>query len=275
MTEEKQIPMGYGYQSDNMNFAGVRFGLNERAKIVGFSFNPYAGKDGAAQEALELNILFQEEDEPRRMRVYPTKDVKYKDKNGNERILENIQSCKTNDERATFQKAMNRVSGVITHIMKCYMPDDKYKAQIQSRPISSFKDIIMACGSMLPKNFKQIEIDVFMEYQWKTSVNAEGQEVIYLQFPSSTISGNFLCTHVSYKKPWVLHKNPHAQEFETALYYTTEDENGIEIQHPFKRNGRFMGSNSAKGLKERNNELDTESAVSNAANTSGEQQASW
>jgi hypothetical protein len=283
MSEEKNPITGYGYASDEMSFLGGKFGLNENCKIVGFAYNPKAGKDGADAEAMDLQILLPEEDEPRRMRVFPAGNVKYKDKNaGTEKVLVTVNDCKTNEERAAFQKAMTRVSGTITHIMKCFVPQEKYEQAIKQRPISSFKDLVMACGSMLPKNFKEIPIDAFLEYQWNSAFNQNGEEVVYLQFPFSTMSGAFLCPHVEHTEPWELHKNPNAGDLENAWWYTSKDATGAEVTHPFKRKGQYMNSNSAKNLKQRNGELENEAAVQSATEQgaatttgTGEQQSTW
>jgi hypothetical protein len=162
--------------------------------------------------------------------------------------------------------------------MKCFVEEEKYKQTIQQRPIHSFKELVMACGSMLPKNFKEIEIDVFLEYQWNTGKNQEGNEIVYLQFPFNTINGSFLCKHVEHANIWEMHKNPLAEDLETALYYVSTDAQGNEISHPFKRKGAFLKSNSGKSLKERNGEFDNGQAVENAqqdANPTGEQQSQW
>lgn len=221
---ETQQP-SYGYQTDDAKVNPFNFGLNAgRAFLTKFEWIPNGGKDGAEQEALE--IIFNVNGVDKSHRQFPV--TKAFLKGGGE----------TTDPKAPeFQEAFSDFNAIITHILHAFVDSDSIKAAM-SIPISSFKQFCQVAMSIPPKNYKEIPLDIFMQWEWQLR---DGQEKTYLTIPSKMKYGKWLAP--AQAGIWEEHRveNP-ADTVREALYYTNAEGN----KHPFVKNGWFMNSNFAK-----------------------------
>jgi hypothetical protein len=148
--------------------------------------------------------------------------------------------------------------------MKCFISDENYRAAL-SKPINSFKEFCTTLESILPANYQEIELDLFVNYQW--SLKGENTQT-FLEIPKKLKHGKFLCLSVPSETGWqaVTVENP-ADSLKLALSY--RNQNG-QI-HPFTRTGWFMKSNFA------NKQTESESPASTLGTTStpGGSQDSW
>lgn len=237
---DEQAGAMYGYASDEVKVSPYHFGLNAGVTTLQkLEWIPNGGKEGAEQEALD--ILFNINGAERSYRMFPV--VKAFDK-ANKEI--------TDPSAKEFQDAVLDFNARITHIMCCYMDKEAYIAAL-SRPTGSFKGFCKIIESLLPKNFKDIKLDVFMQYQWQMS---EGQNVTFLELPKKMKYGKWICP--AQEGEWVEKRidNPDDNVVE-ALWYETKDgrvdeRTGKPVKHPFTKNGWFMSSNFAKQQKNAN-----------------------
>ena len=216
---------GYGYASDEQKISPFNFGGNFGVtRLKKFEWIPNGGKDGAEQEALD--IVFEINGTEKNYRMFPV--VKAFDKNNQE---------VTDPTAPEMQDAMIDFNARITHILHAFLDADTIKAGF-ARPIANFKEFCQIAMSLLPKNFNEKPLDIFMQYQWNLK---EGQERTYLDIPNKMKQGKWLCAAVPGKWTKNIVENP-SDDVKKALWYTNEE--GAE--HPFFKNGWFMNSNYAK-----------------------------
>ncbi len=222
--------MGFGYQDDTdeelkSKGGGSKFGLNQGVFVTKFEYNPSAGADGAAANAIDVHIQIGEKEQ--RVRIYEVTRVF--DKNNNEI------SDKTSEE---FVKGYNtqqiQNSAVITHILKAFRSEEDVKTAM-SAGFTSFTDWAKVCQGLMPTGFEKIPVDVFLEYQWTIS---KGQDRTYLQLPKNMKGGYWICK----AQPGGPFKEQRAEN--GTLSYVNEG--GIE--HPFTRDQSFMDGH--KGIQQ-------------------------
>lgn len=218
---------GYGYQSDEVKVSPFSFGLNAgNCRLTKFEWIPNGGKDGAEQEALD--IVFTINGTEKSYRMFPV--VKAFDKNNNEI---------TDRNAPEFKDAMTDFNARITHILRAFQDEETIKSSF-ARPIKNFKEFCQIAMSILPKDYKEKPLDIFMQYGWTLR---EGQERTYLEIPSKMKYGRWLSPAVPAQGSWHEKRveNPDDSE-RKALYYVDDAGN----EHPFTKNGWFMNSNFAK-----------------------------
>lgn len=261
MTENQTISNAgmYGYATDEVKQSPFTFGLNAgKTFLIKFEWIPNGGKDGAEQEALD--IVFNINGTEKNYRMFPV--VKAFGKN-NEEI--------TDPNAPEFKDAVVDFNARVTHILHAYMDSEAIKSGF-SRPIASFKDFVQIAMSMLPKNYREIPLDIFLQYQWQLP---QGKERTYLEIPGKMKYGKWLAPAQAgtWKENRV--ENP-ADNVTEALFYTNEE----GVKHPFTKNGWFMNSNFAKqqrssGGTESGSPVSSAQQTQNAANMqSGTGQAS-
>lgn len=223
----------YGYQDDNVeqSGSGLKFGLNQNVKMVEFKYNPNCGKDGVEMEGLD--IAFQVGEKTMRYRQFPVTKVFDK------------QQEITDPNHPLMKAAYNDFNAIITHIMKCFVSEEVYRAAL-SRPINTFKDFCLTLQSILPVNYKEVDLDLFAHYQW--TIKGENTQT-FLEIPKKLKHGKFLCASVPSESGWqvVSIENP-ADSLQLALSY----KNNEGQLHPFTRTGWFMKSNFANKQVEQN-----------------------
>lgn len=216
----------YGFSNTEelvSNNAGT-FGLNTGAKLVKFEFNPNAGKDGVAQDALD--IVFKIEEREFNHRLFP------------------LQKFQDEDDE-TFKKRAKVFSGCVVDIVKCFVPQDTIKTAL-SAPMADFKQFAETVVRLVKSNtnWDKTPLDLFLQYQWQIR---NGSERTFLEVPRYGAS-----YHGVYVVP---SKGPGFKRVEdsTSLKYV----NAAGEEHPFKRSEWFMNSNFAK-LQELNKVEETQ-----------------
>lgn len=224
MSENNQAMGGYGYQDDEVpQGGGLSFGLNAaKAKLVKFEWIPNGGKDGAEQEALDIEFQIRDRENNFKYRKFPVNEA-FKD------------GVKTTDPKEVAA-ARQELNAVVMHILGCFVSKDTLK-QAFSVPISSFKEFCKIAEGLLPSNFREIPLDIFVQYQWQISGD---NDRTYLELPKNMKQGKFLCPATSID--W--------QEVRTSKSLKYVDPANPENIHPFQRGEFFMGSNWAKQQKE-------------------------
>lgn len=220
--------VGYGYASDEVKVNPFSFGGNfGNTKLIKFEWIPNGGKDGAEQEALD--VVFSINGVEKSYRMFPIVKAFGKD---NEEI--------TDPNAPEFKDAMIDFNARITHILHAFLDIDTIKAGF-ARPISSFKEFCQIAMSLLPKDYKDRSLDIFLQYQWQID---QGQGKTYLDIPKKMKYGRWLNAALPGKWEEKKVENP-SDTTPRALWY--ENEKG-EV-HPFVKNGWFMNSNFAQQQK--------------------------
>lgn len=224
----------YGYATDEVSAIPFNFGLNAGVTTLEkFEWIPNGGKDGAEQEALE--IIFKINGTDKSYRKFPV--TQGFDKN-NQPV--------TDPNSSEFKEAVQTFNSVVTHILHCFVTSDDLRLAF-NRPIPDFKTFCEIAASVLPKNFKEIKLDIFMQYQWSIR---PGQNRTFLEIPSSMKNGKWLCVAqipqagTNGPAEWKEFKKDIvglADNDSNALYYM----DGAGNRHLFSRHGRYMKGNLA------------------------------
>ena len=245
MSEVKTAPVaGYGYASDEgAKVSPFNFGLNAGVtKLTKFEWIPNGGASGAEQEALD--IIFNINGTDKSYRMFPV--TKAYDKENKE---------VTNPDAPEMKDAFIDFNARITHILHCFIDADSIKAGF-SRPIPDFKTYCQIAMGMLPKDYKDVLLDIFLQYQWTLK---EGKERTYLEIPQKMKYGKWLATATGQQWKETRVENPD-QNVREAIYYT----NDKGEKHPFIKNGWFMSSNFAKQQKAEGAEASQTAAAATA-----------
>lgn len=225
MAETQEVG-GYGYATDDVKVNPFNFGLNQGAKLIKFEFIPNGGKEGAEQEALDIVFLINSVEKSYRM--FPV--VKAFGKN-NEEI--------TDPSSKEMQEAFQDFNARITHILHCFRDIDDIKAAFAKR-IPDFKSYCLTAMQVLPKNYSEKLLDIFMQWGYQLG----DKERTYLEIPNKMKQGKWICA--SMIGDWKEHRvESPADTVKEALYYTNEKNE----KHLFIKNGWFMNSNYAKQQK--------------------------
>ena len=212
----------YGYQ-DSGDLApgkqGGKFGLNTGAFVTKFEFNPNAGKDNAAAEAIDFTVQVGEREY--RHRFFPITKVFAKE--GGE-----ITDVSSEAYKEAFKKELDQFNAVIGDIVACFVSREDLKAALAT-PIPTFKDFANIVTRLVQStpNWQKKPVDVFLQYQWSPSGD---NDKTYLELPKNVKHGSFIVASegVGFKEI----KTP------TSLKYVKED--GTE--HTFKRGEWFLES---------------------------------
>lgn len=214
---------------------GGKFGLNQGGHLIKFEFNPNAGKDGDAADAVDIVFLIGEREYNTRLyditRVY--------DKKGNELTDENSEEYIT-----TYNSNMVQLQAVVTHITKSVGVTQDQIDRALATPPTTFADWATIMTSLVPQDFKTKNVDIFLEYQWTISDTADRT---YLQLPKNMKGGYFLNPGTTgnwvEENEWVEKNEKGEEKLCKGLRYTLEtDKNQV---HKFVRNQNYMESNKA------------------------------
>lgn len=196
---------------------GGKFGLNTGAFITKFEYNPNAGKEGAAGDAIDLTVQVGEREY--RNRIFPVTKV-YKD---------NVEVTDTSsaEYKELFEKEMALFNAYISDIVKVFVPVEDLKAALAT-PIASFKDYAQIVTGLVTRtpNWNKKPIDVFLQYQFTPQGD---NDKTFLDLPRNVKHGLVI----------VPTEGP-AKEVrtETSLSYVKEDGSA----HSFKRGKWFLES---------------------------------
>lgn len=247
----------YGYVNDEKSSNSMVFGLNQGVKMTKFEFNPNGGKDGAAQECLDIAFEFNG-GSVKNWRQFPVTQAI--DKNGN----------KVTDPRSSEMKAaFNEFNAKISQLMKCFITEEELKQGLMG--VSNFKSYCNALTNLLPKDFSSVNLDVFCQYQW-TSKSDNGTK--YVEIPSNVKQGKvFVAAEEGNYEPITIDSKAMTFTFRGTEYPVTnggvkkfnltigdntvivdsnkglvyvKEDNGTFTLHPVTRTDWFMTSNFAK-----------------------------
>lgn len=239
----------YGVGNDEVKKGGSgKFGLN-KAKLTKFELNLNAGKDNAEGSALDICYTL-ESGKEMMGRFFPITKAFTKD-----------QKEVTNPKHPDFKKAVEQFNAVVTHMLKAFgVTIEDMKAAFAN--VASFEQFVSAAAGLLPSNFAEIEIDLFLAYQW--AIKGEN-ECTFLEVPKTVKHGKFVCqsidgewfecrikdgvatigtdaVDVSEQKSSIVFEWE-GQTFnvakDTALCYINKE----GLVHPFTRTDWFMSSN--------------------------------
>lgn len=218
----------YGYTSDEKNSSSAKFGLNQGAFMTKFEFNPNGGKDGAEQDCLDITFEFPG-GAVKNYRQFPVTQAV--DKDGNKI---------TNPKSKEMIAAFNEFNAKITQIMKCYVDEDVLKRELTGA--TSFKSYCQILTNILPKNFAELPIDVFCQYQWQPKTDGETK---YLEIPKNVKQGKVFAAHEEGDfKAVTINKDANIVTYNNNEYPLTV--NGKNAS--FTIEGKTLTIDSAKGL---------------------------
>lgn len=250
----------YGYNNDEKSSGSASFGLNQGVFMTKFEFNPNGGKDGAAQDCLDITFEFPG-GAVRNYRQFPVTQAV--DKEGNK---------VTNPKSKEMIAAFNEFNSKITQIMKCYVTEEVLKRELTAA--NNFKSFCQILSNTLPKEFAEIPVDVFCQYQWQPKTDGETK---YLEIPknvkqgkvfAAAEEGNFKAVHINKEAGIVTYNGneyPLTVTGKSASFTIGEKafnigsdkgliyiaKVGDEIKtHSITRTGWFMDSNWAKTTNE-------------------------
>jgi len=248
----ENVGMGYGYSEAEASVSSVVFGLNTGVKMTKFKWTANGGKDGAPLEVLEME--FEKDGKKLYGNRFPVKKAYAKAEDGSQIEVED-------PAHPAFKKAIVDLSSVIIHVVGAYVEKEDIKAAL-SRNIPDFKTYCGILESILPKNFNEIEVDMFLQYQW--SIKGENK-VTFLELPKNMKHGRWIAK--SQDVAWEKQAKPNAASNDTALRYVNPENGDV---HSFTRNGWYMASNFAHQQKE-----EQEDAGAEMNQGTGGSEASW
>jgi hypothetical protein len=211
-----------GYVEEQIS--SKKLGLNQNVKMISFDFIKNAGKGGADAAAFEAQFLFEGETKPTVYRLFEPTKAFYK---------ENGESKETSDpNHPAFQQAINSIQSAITMIVSSFVKSKEEFNKIKE--VESLEDYIKQIKILLlPKDFENVPLDLFLQFQYKIRA---GSNKTYLEIPTSTKSGRFICKHVDPVNEW--------KQVTTNNVLKYVDEAGN--QHPFVRNEMWLTSPVSK-----------------------------
>ena len=218
--------MNYGYQDSSEltpGKQGGKFGLNTGAFVTKFEYNPNAGANGAAQDAIDFTVQVGEREY--RLRFFPV--TKAWAKGGGE-----ITDTNSAEYKESIDEQVSQLNGTLSDIVKCFVEDETLR-QALSAPINSFKnyaEILQRLVQGTP-NWQKQPVDVFLQYQWKPSGD---NDKTYLELPKNVKQGIFITKSLG--------EGFTEDRTATHLRYVTAE----GLAHPFKRGEWFLNSAYAK-----------------------------
>lgn len=209
---------------------GGVFGLNSGAFFTNIAFNPTAGKDGAAANAVDIEIKVGDRQYNRRL--YEVTDKLYGSKGdlleapapGQEASPEYAEAYKTE---------MTQRMAVVIHAIKAAGVTQEQIDKALATPVPTFAAWAEIVTALVPANYTTTPIDIFLQYQWDIK---DGNDKTYLELPKNMKGGRFLSSHVAPKGgAW------EAVIDEAGMRYVDGEKN----EHPFVKSDTFMQSPKA------------------------------
>jgi len=239
----------FGYVDDNdeslKSKSGGKFGLNQ-GFITKLEYNPNAGADGAAADAVDITVQIGEKEF--RNRVYDVTRV-YKD--GEQIEKDNP------DYAALYGAEIKQKMAVVIHSIKATGVTEEQLKTALATPPADFKGWASIVCALVPADASTRPVDVFLEYQWNIK---EGQDRTYLEIPKNMKGGRFLC-------PSVTPVGAFTAVTDNGLKYVDNANN----EHPFDRSQNYMESNKAN-LQTEGDEADNGGGI---PSTQSADKANW
>lgn len=250
---EEAVAASYGYVEDTeAKVNPFKFGLNKDCRLIKFEWIPNGGKDGAEGEALDIVFLINGVEKG--YRQFPV--TQGFDKQNNP---------VTDPKSPEFRDAMMEMNQRAIHVVHAFQESDVIK-QALSRPFpGGFKEWCKALEALLPPNFKDKPLDIFLNFQWQIGANANKT---YLDLPKKTAYGKYIVASDGKDYEEQRKENPDDND-KAALVYVATPPPGVEgepVYHPFVRNGWFMNSHFA--IQQKDNSVG-ESSTGSTLSTTG------
>jgi hypothetical protein len=209
----------YGYtDSDSVTPGkqGGKFGLN-KGFLTKFEYNPNAGKDGAEQDGIDLNIQVGEREYMQRF--FPV--TKVFAKGGGE-----LTDTNSDEYKEEYAKAVKLFTATLTSIVECFVASEDIRTALAA-PSNNFKDYAQVLQRLVQSvpNWNKQEIDVFLQYQW--TPKGENDKT-FLELPKNVKHGIYVVRNQG--EGFVEDRT------ETHLKYV----NAEGMTHPFKRTEWFV-----------------------------------
>ncbi len=242
----------------------VKFGLNS-GKIVSIAYNPNAGENGSAADAVDIKIAIGEREMNHRVyditRVYDSKGDQITDETSDEYI-------KRYNEEAVQNMA------VIVHSVKAAGVTQAQLDVALATPKASFVEWMKAVTALVSPAMIGNSIDVFLEYQWKIS---ENQNRTFLQLPKNMKGGRFMTPSIApvgsweEERQWTETKENGQVDSHEGLRYVDKAGN----VHPFTRSQNFMESPKANQQSDQDEASGPARPVAGVSNSEGQKKSTW
>lgn len=223
--------------------SGMRFGLNQKVKLVKVDFDSRQSKSGdSSYKSLDLEFEFPG-GSTKTHKTYPFNEKIY--------IENNLTNYSENPEAyaEAFDTNLKQLGAWLVHILKALGGNSKlFNTKVDKRIAElNVQDLNgenpAEISGVLLKTFadyanklmeKPKELDIFYQYQWKLK---PGNKIKFLELPKNMKQGYWICTHIP-------------GEFEEVrdsegLKFVTES--GTE--HMFVRSANYLASEFAKSGK--------------------------
>lgn len=202
--------------------SGGVFGLNQRVNISKFELGSFT-KDGETTPTVDINVKIDSREFYNRfflnLEVYD---------NNNNRLSPGDEGYDT-----AFYNHYVQVIAVIKHTLKSLgVTDNAIDNSVQGLGSDQLVQGITNMMGLVPANYTEIPVDVFLEYQWNIP---ENQTRTFLTLPKNMKGGYFIVPAQNPVGNW--------KEIRTEQSLTYVDDAGNK--HPFERNESFMTSNKA------------------------------
>lgn len=213
---------------------GGVFGLNQ-GLLTKVEYNPNAGKDGTAGDAVDITFMVGEREF--RRRIYDVTRVY--DKDGNQLTDENDPEF-----IKIYNANITQAMAVVVHTVKATGVTQQQIDTALATPPDNFADWAKIVTALVPADFDKKPIDGFLEYQWQI---ADDQDRTYLELPKNMKGGYFLLPSVKPNGAW----NPENTWTETDEDGNEKSLNGLRYVdgagnvHGFVRSQNYMESNKA------------------------------
>lgn len=215
---------------------GGVFGLNT-GLITKLEYNPNAGKDGSARDAVD--ITFMVGDREFRRRIYDV--TRIYDKDGNE-MEENADPG--SEYQKKYRENISQATAVIIHAVKATGVTQAQLEKALATPLANFADWAKVVTSLVTPGFESKPVDAFLEYQWNISGD---NDRTYLELPKNMKGGRFLAPSTNAVGSW----EPQNDWDITDVDGTVKSYSGLryvdkaENVHIFERSQSYMESNKA------------------------------
>lgn len=228
--EQNQIIYGGTFVSDTDNSLQAKsyanFGLNPNARVTKFAFEN-AAKEGEPERKV-ICIIVDVNGTEFRDWINPIDKIKKGDADlipGTEEYLKEARVL------------LGQMSGTITHYLKALNVQEEVIKNVLSQRYPSFEAFCIAVCNLLPPNYSQLPVDIFLEYQWNIGKDKDGKfrDKTYPTLPKNMKGGYFIV-------PAQQGTFADSIDEEGNLIYT----NAAGLLHPFKRSKDFMESNKGK-----------------------------
>lgn len=241
---------------------GGVFGINQ-GFLTKIEFNPNAGKDGSAGDAVDITFLVGEREFRRRIynvtRVYDNNSNQLTDENDPEFIK-------------IYNANMAQAMAVIVHTIKATGVTQQDIDTALATPPSNFADWAKIVTALVPVDFDKKPIDGFLEYQWTI---ADDQDKTYLELPKNMKGGRFLAPSVKPAGSWKVENEWTEDDGEgnvktmTGLRYVDNN----NVAHTFVRSQNYMESN--KAIQQIDGQENAAQSALNTATSESANKSTW